>query len=239
MKSSVVSILAIFVIILFGFSISSSSLMASRVYLTQNEREALSSKHVLFEIRNFKEDGSIEVEKMVTTYGKALNIFSHLNSSMKWNDTVIRSMTSTKEVDFNGIVFNRNCDIIEDTMGCVNLFIGTSAIASRLNLYLFAKYNFRGFKSYDLLGVSLSLGGVLIAINGSRPDDALIGFSILRIYVGFVGYMASASFFAGFTDDVNALLIPCPFKFEQVFLGHALLYLAIGVPLYPYQDFNN
>jgi hypothetical protein len=231
MKSSVIIIFSIFVVLLFGLSSVSPCLAASKAYLTPNEREALKTRTVLFELRQYNDNGSLTTQKMMVTYGEALEIWSQSTPS---KGEYITNQTMQNDEYFDGIISNKNCKIFEDTMGCVNLFLGTSIIASRVNLYLFAKYNYPGITSYDLLGITFSLGGILLSLNGSRSDDFLLGLGIVRIYIGFVGLVANYNLIAGFTDNINSLLIPCPIKFEQMIEGRALIYLAIGTPFSSY-----
>jgi hypothetical protein len=164
---------------------------------------------------------------MIVPYGTACDICSRLNSALKRNET---QDILLKDYYGDWIVRDRNCNISEDSIGCVNLFIGTSFIGAYLNLYLFEKH-LPEFKSHDLLGITFTSYGDVMTSNGDLPDDYLLGIAIFRIYIGFVGWVASINFIPGIFNAYWNVL-PGPLKFEQHVDGRASYYLAVGIPFY-------
>ena len=227
-KSLVVGIILLFIGVAVVPSINFTSVRASKAFFTKNEREALSAKPVLLELRHFKGDGSVSTQRMIVPYGKALDVCSHVTHSLRWNMTGNRD-ASPEDVYGDWIIHGRNCEISEDTQGSINLFIGTSWRNSNLNYYkLFT--NSSMYISHDRLGITFSFLGDLLTGNPELPDDELCGFCIFRIWTGFIGWVASISFI-DFLCGIHPL-IPGPLKFEQAVEGNASFYFAVGIPGY-------
>ena len=226
-KCLAVGIILLFIGVAVAPSINPIVVKASKAFLTQKEREALNPKPVLLELRNFKEDGSVSTQRMIVPYGTACDICSRLNSALKRNET---QDILLKDDYGDWIVRGRNCNISEDSIGCVNLFIGTSFIGAYLNSYLFENH-LPEFKSHDLLGITFTSYGYVVTGNVYYPDDYLLGIAIFRIYIGFVGWVASINFIPGIFHAYWNVL-PGPLKFEQRVHGRASYYLAVGIPFY-------
>ena len=139
----------------------------------------------------------------------------------KFSKTITGNDKKYMDVELDGKIINSMCLVFTPFLyGVLNIPLGLTFFTNKINNFLYQNFNKFMLPSVDLMNTVFTMGGAIVALNGSFPDDVAVGFFLSFILIGFVGIVVSNNF--GWTYFT-------PIKYSEQIIGYTAFVCGFGL----------